>query len=138
IGGGPIHCAAVPLGGIVAANPVQCAGNRVDRAIGHYIQKNFNLSIGEKTAEESKIKISSAPPLAEELVMAVKGRDTVTGLPRTMELKTNVVVKAVSRELREMVKAIKDVFQETPPELAADSIDQGIIMTGGTSQLRNL
>jgi rod shape-determining protein MreB len=137
IGGGTIDVAVISLGGIVAANSVKCAGNRIDQAIIDYVKKTQNLAIGEKTAEEIKITIGSALPLEEELRMEIKGRDLLTGLPRTTELKTNDVVRAISRELREMVKAIKDVFQETPPELAADIIDQGVIMTGGTSQLRN-
>lgn len=137
IGGGTIDVAVISLGGIVAANSVKCAGNRIDHAIIDYIKKTRNLSIGEKTAEEVKIKIGSALPLEEELEMEIKGRDLLSGLPRTTEVKTNEIVRAITRELREMVKAIKDVFQETPPELAADIIDDGIIMTGGTSQLRN-
>lgn len=137
IGGGTIDVAVISLGGIVAANSVKCAGNRIDASIVDYVKKTRNLSIGEKTAEEIKIKVGSALPLEEELVMEVKGRDVLTGLPRTTEIRTNEVVRAIGRELREMVKAIKDVFQETPPELAADIIDGGIIMTGGTSQLRN-
>lgn len=137
IGGGTIDVAVISLGGIVAANSVKCAGNRIDAAIVDYVKKNRNLAIGEKTAEEVKIQIGSALPLEEELEMEIKGRDLLSGLPRTTELRTNEVVRAISRELREMVKAIKDVFQDTPPELAADIIDQGIIMTGGTSQLRN-
>ena len=137
IGGGTIDVAVISLGGIVAANSVKCAGNRIDAAIIDYIKKTRNLSIGEKTAEEVKIKIGSALPLEEELTMDLKGRDVLTGLPRVTEVKTNEIVRAISKELREMVKAIKDVFQETPPELAADIIDDGIIMTGGTSQLRN-
>ena len=137
VGGGTIDVAVISLGGIVAANSVKCAGNRIDTAIIDYIKKTRNLSIGEKTAEEVKITIGSALPLEEELVMDIKGRDVLTGLPRVTEVKTNEIVRAISRELREMVKAIKDVFQETPPELAADIIDDGIIMTGGTSQLRN-
>ncbi len=137
IGGGTIDVAVISLGGIVAANSVKCAGNRIDIAIIDYVKKTRNLSIGEKTAEEVKIKIGSALPLEEELSMDLKGRDLLTGLPRVTEVKTNEIVRAISRELREMLKAIKDVFQETPPELAADIIDGGIIMTGGTSQLRN-
>lgn len=137
IGGGTIDVAVISLGGIVAANSVKCAGNRIDASIIDYVKKTRNLSIGEKTAEEIKIKIGSALPLEEELVMEIKGRDVLSGLPRTTEIRTNEVVRAIGRELREMVKAIKDVFQETPPELAADIIDGGIIMTGGTSQLRN-
>lgn len=137
IGGGTIDVAVISLGGIVAANSVKCAGNRIDNAIIDYVKKNANLAIGEKTAEDIKITIGSALPLEEELVMEIKGRDLLTGLPRSAELRTNDVVRAISRELRDMIKAIKDVFQETPPELAADIIDQGVIMTGGTSQLRN-
>ncbi|OGG67303.1 rod shape-determining protein [Candidatus Kaiserbacteria bacterium RIFCSPLOWO2_12_FULL_45_26] len=137
IGGGTIDVAVISLGGIVAANSVKCAGNRIDASIIDYVKKTRNLSIGEKTAEEIKITIGSALPLEEELIMEIKGRDVLSGLPRTTEIRTNEVVRAIGRELREMVKAIKDVFQETPPELAADIIDGGIIMTGGTSQLRN-
>lgn len=137
IGGGTIDVAVISLGGIVSANSVKCAGNRIDAAIIDYIKKTRNLSIGEKTAEEVKIKIGSALPLEEELAMDIKGRDLLSGLPRVTEVKTNEIVRATSRELREMVKAIKDVFQDTPPELAADIVDDGIIMTGGTSQLRN-
>ncbi len=137
IGGGTIDVAVISLGGIVAANSVKCAGNRIDAAIIDYIKKTRNLAIGEKTAEEVKIEIGSALPLEEELSMEIKGIDVLTGLPRTTEVRTNEIVKAIGKELREMVKAIKDVFQETPPELAADIIDDGIIMTGGTSQLRN-
>jgi len=137
IGGGTIDVAVISLGGIVAANSVKCAGNRIDASIIDYVKKTRNLSIGEKTAEDIKIKIGSALPLEEELVMEIKGRDVLSGLPRTAEIRTNEVVRAIGRELREMIKAIKDVFQNTPPELAADIIDGGIIMTGGTSQLRN-
>lgn len=136
-GGGTIDVAVISLGGIVSSNSVKCAGNRIDAAIIDYIKKTRNLSIGEKTAEEVKITVGSALPLEEELTMDIKGRDMITGLPRTTEIHTNEIVRAIGRELREMVKAIKDVFQDTPPELAADIIDGGIIMTGGTSQLRN-
>ena len=121
----------------MAANSVKCAGNKIDSAIIDHIKKTHNLAIGDKTAEDIKIGVGSALPLEEELSMSVSGRDILTGLPRTTEIKTNEIVRAISRELREMVKAIKDVFQDTPPELASDIIDHGIIMTGGTSQLRN-
>lgn len=137
IGGGTIDVAVISLGGIVAANSVKCAGNKMDAAIIDYVKRTHNLSIGEKTAEDIKIGVGSALPLEEELTMDIKGRDTLTGLPRTTQIKTNEVVRAIARELREMIKAIKDVFQDTPPELASDIIDHGIIMTGGTSQLRN-
>ncbi len=138
IGGGTIDVAVISLGGIVASTSVKCAGNRVDRAITDYIKKTFNLAVGDKTAEDIKIKIGSAVPLEEELVMVIKGRDFLTGLPRSTDIRTNEIVKAIGAELREMIKAIRDVLQDTPPELSADIIDQGIIMTGGSSQLRNL
>ena len=138
IGGGTTDVAVISLGGIVSSTSVKCAGNRMDVAIADYIKKTFNLAIGDKMAEDIKIKIGSAVPVEEELSMTVKGRDFITGLPRVAEVKTNEVVKAIGKELREMVKAIKDVLQETPPELSADIIDRGIIMTGGSSQLRNM
>ncbi len=138
IGGGTTDVAVISLGGIVASTSVKCAGNKIDQAIADYIKKTFNLNIGEKTAEEIKIQIGSATTMDIELTMSIRGRDFVTGLPRTTEIGSNEIVKAISKELREVVKAIKDVFQETPPELSADIIDRGIIMTGGSSQLRNL
>jgi rod shape-determining protein MreB len=137
IGGGTTDVAVISLGGIVASTSVKCAGNRVDYAILDHVKKNYNLSIGDKTAEEIKIKVGSAIPVVDELSMMVKGRDMMTGLPRSVEIRTNEVVKAITKELRDMIKAIKDVLQETPPELASDIIDHGIIMTGGSSQLRN-
>lgn len=137
IGGGTIDVAVISLGGIVSSTSVKCAGNQLDRSIQDYVKRNHNLSIGEKSAEDIKIAVGSALPLEEELTTEVRGRDLVTGLPRTVELKSNEVVKAIQKELREMIGAIKTVLQETPPELAADIIDKGIIMTGGTSQLRN-
>ncbi len=138
IGGGTTDVAVISLGGIVASTSVKCAGNKIDYAITDYIKKTFNLAIGDKTAEDIKIKIGSAIPLDEEFAMMIKGRDFVTGLPRSVEIKTNEIVKAISKDLREMIKAIKDVLQETPPELSSDIIDQGIIMTGGSSMLRNM
>jgi len=138
IGGGTTDVAVISLGGIVASTSVKVAGNKIDLAIADYIKKTYNLAIGEKTAEEIKIKIGSAVPLDEELSMQVKGRDFVLGLPRTVEIKTNEITKAISKELRDMIKAIEDVLQETPPELSSDIIDRGIIMTGGSSLLRHL
>jgi rod shape-determining protein MreB len=138
IGGGTTDVAVISLGGIVASTSVKCAGNRVDRAIADYLKKNSNLGIGDKMAEEIKIAVGSAVPVEEELTMMVKGRDHLTGLPRSIEIGTNEVVRAIGKELRTMVGAIKDVLQDTPPELAADIIDNGITLTGGTSQLRNL
>lgn len=137
IGGGTTDVAVISLGGIVASNSVKCAGNRVDQAIADYIKKTFNLAIGDKTAEEIKIKIGSAIPIDEELTLTIKGRDFVAGLPRSAQVSTNEIVKAIDKELRLMIKAIKDVLQDTPPELSADIIDNGIIMTGGSSMLRN-
>jgi len=137
IGGGTTDVAVISLGGIVASTSVKVAGNKIDSAIADYVKKNFNLIIGDKTAEDIKIRIGSAILLEDELVMMVKGRDFALGLPRTIEVKTNGVVRAISKELREMIKAVRDVLQETPPELSSDIIDRGIIMTGGSSQLRN-
>ncbi len=138
IGGGTTDVAVISLGGIVSSTSVKVAGNKIDAAIADYIKKTFNLAIGDKMSEDIKIKIGSAVPLEEELALVIKGRDFITGLPRTAEVKTNEIVKAIGKELREMIKAIKDVLQETPPELAADIIDQGIMMTGGSSLLRSL
>ncbi len=138
IGGGTTDVAVISLGGIVASTSVKCAGDRIDHAIADYIKKTFNLAIGDKTAEDIKITVGSAVPLEEELTMTIKGRDFIAGLPRSTEISTNEIVKAIDKELRQIIKAIKDVLQETPPELSADIIDQGIIMTGGTSQLKNL
>ena len=139
IGGGTTDVAVISLGGIVASTSVKVAGNKVDGAIQDYIKRTHNLSIGDKTAEEIKIKIGSAIILSpeEELSMQVKGRDSILGLPRTIDLKSNEITKAISKELREMVGAIKDVFHNSPPEPSSDIIDKGIIMTGGSSQLRN-
>lgn len=138
IGGGTTDVAVISLGGIVSSTSVKVAGNKLDAAIADYVKKTFNLAIGDHMAEIIKITIGSAIPLEQELSMQVKGRDFISGLPRSTEIKTNEIVKAIAGPLRDMVKAIKDVLQETPPELAADIIDQGIIMTGGSSLLRNL
>ncbi|MFT5179847.1 MAG: rod shape-determining protein MreB [Candidatus Paceibacteria bacterium] len=138
IGGGTTDVAVISLGGIVASTSVKCAGTRIDQAIIDYVKKTFNLAIGDKTSEQIKIKVGSAVFLDDELEMVIKGRDFLTGLPRSTTIKSNEIVKAIGQELREMIKAIKDVLQETPPELSSDIIDRGIIMTGGSSQLRNL
>ncbi len=138
IGGGTTDVAVISLGGIVSCTSVKCAGNRIDAAIVDYVKKTYNLAIGDKMSEDIKINIGSAIPVEEELSMSVKGRDYLTGLPRSVEIKTNEIVKAIAKELREMIKAVKDVLQETPPELASDIIDNGIMMTGGSSMLRNL
>lgn len=137
IGGGTTDVAVIALGGIVSSTSVKCAGNKIDQAIADYIKKTYNLAIGDRTAEEVKIKIGAATFLEEELTVTIKGRDFVQGLPRSARVSTNEIVKAIDAELKQIIKAIKSVLQETPPELASDIIDQGIIMTGGSSQLRN-
>ncbi len=136
IGGGTTDVAVISLGGIVCSTSVKCAGNKLDQAIIDHVKKTHNLAIGDQMAEAIKIQIGAALPIESELVMKVKGRDYVGGLPRTIELRTNEIVKAIDKELKQMIKAIKDVLQETPPELASDIIDNGIIMSGGSSQLR--
>ncbi|MBI5138765.1 MAG: rod shape-determining protein [Candidatus Vogelbacteria bacterium] len=137
IGGGTTDVAVISLGGIVASTSVKCAGNKMDDAIMDYVKKTFNLAIGDKVAEGIKIKIGSATVIEDELSTIIKGRDMLTGLPRTSNITSNEIAKALDNELRIMIKAMKDVLELTPPELAADIIDQGIIMTGGSSQLRN-
>lgn len=138
IGGGTTDVAVISLGGIVSCNSVKCAGDRIDQSIIDYIKKTFNLAIGDKTSEQIKMKVGSAVLMEDELVMTIKGRDYLSGLPRSTEIKTNEIVKAVGKDLKEMINAIKKVLQDTPPELASDIIDKGIIMTGGSAQLRNL
>lgn len=138
IGGGTIDVAVISLGGIVASNSVKCAGRKLDNSIIDYIKKTYNLAIGDRTAEKIKIKIASAIPLDDELEVLIKGRDYITGLPRSIKISTNEITKAIDDELKIMIQAIKDVLAEVPPELASDIIDNGITMTGGTSQLRNL
>ncbi len=138
IGGGTTDVAVISLGGIVASTSVKCAGNKIDQAIADYIKKTFNLAIGDRTAEEVKIRIGAAVPLEEELLVTIKGRDYIQGLPRSAQVGTSEIVKAIDAELKQIVKAIKDVLAETPPELASDIMDSGITMTGGSSLLRNL
>lgn len=138
IGGGTTDVAVISLGGIVSCTSVKCAGNKFDQAIADYIKKNYNLAIGDKTAEDIKIKIGSAVNTDDESSLTIKGRDFIQGLPRSVQIKTNEIVKALDQELQQVIKAIKTVLSETPPELAADIIDQGIIMTGGSSQLKNM
>lgn len=138
IGGGTTDVAVISLGGIVASTSVKVAGNKLDQAIAEYIKKNYNLAIGDRTAEDIKIKIGSAVPIQDELSMQIKGRDLMTGLPRNIEIFTQEVTEAISYELDEVIRAIKKVLQDTPPELAADIMERGIVMTGGSSLLRNI
>lgn len=140
IGGGTSEVAVISLGGIVAVNSVRVGGDKFDRAISTYIRKRHNLAIGDVTAEQIKIQIGSAIPVAEgdEQPMEVRGRDMVAEMPKTVTIKTNEVVQAIQDELAEITQSVKSVLQQTPPELSADVIDRGMVMTGGGSLLRNI
>jgi rod shape-determining protein MreB len=138
IGGGTTDVAVLSLGGIVTSTSVRVAGNKIDQAIIDFIRRKHGLAIGDRTAEEIKITIGSAVAVSEEESMEIKGRDMIQGLPRTITVTTNDVVEAIQDELREVVRAIRTVLQETPPELASDIIDKGMVLTGGSSLLRNL
>jgi rod shape-determining protein MreB len=138
IGGGTSEVAIISLGGIVAWSSVRVAGDKIDRAIADYIKKKYNLAIGERTSEEVKIQIGSAVPNPERGSMQVKGRDLIDGLPKTIEITNKEVAEAISGELREIIKAIKAVLQETPPELAADIMNRGMALSGGGSLLNKI
>ncbi len=143
IGGGSTEIAVISLGGIVVHNSVRVAGNKIDDSIANFVKRKFNLLIGERTAEEIKIQIGNAyvadmKKTSEPRKMEVKGRDSINGLPRSIELNEIQVNEAILPTLMEMVNGVKKVLEETPPELASDIIDKGIVMAGGTSQLYNL
>ena len=138
IGGGTTEVAIISLGGIVAWSSVKVAGDKLDRAITDYIKKRHNLAIGERTAEEIKINIGSALLNSERGSMKVKGRDLIEGLPKTIDVSNKEVVEAITGELKEMISAIKSVLQETPPELAADVMNRGIILSGGGALLNKI
>ena len=138
IGGGAVEVAVIALGGVVVHNSLRVGGNKIDEAIMSFLRKNYNLIIGDQTAEEVKIKIGSAIVLDKEEKMEIKGRDSFLGLPRSMELTMTDIVKAIKPVLMQIVGVVKDVLEETPPELTRDIIDKGIVMSGGTSLLRNL
>ena len=138
IGGGTTDIAVISLGGIVASASVKVAGNKLDQAIADFIKKKHNLAIGDRTAEDIKITVGSATSLEKELAMEVKGRDLMSGLPRTIEIRTSQVTEAIADELNEIIQAIKNVLHQTPPELAADIMEKGIVMSGGTSLLRGI
>ncbi|HDQ22762.1 MAG TPA: rod shape-determining protein [Candidatus Uhrbacteria bacterium] len=138
IGGGTAEVAVISLGGIVASGSVRIGGNRLDQAILEYTRRKHNLAIGERTSEDIKINIGAAISMEEPLTMEVRGRDMVSGLPRTINMTTNDVVEAIANPLEGIIETIKEVLHNTPPELAADVIDKGIILSGGTSLLRNL
>lgn len=137
IGGGSTEAAVISLGGVVTHKSARVAGNKIDEAVQSYVKKKFNLLIGENTAEDIKINIGSAVA-GENKTMEVRGRDGATGLPRMVTLSTHEVTEAIVPVLNQIVTAIKGVLEETPPELASDIIDRGIMLSGGTSLLRNL
>ena len=138
IGGGTTEIAVISLSGMVVAHSIRVGGNRIDDAIATYLKRKHNLLIGERTAEDLKISAGSAVTMKEPLYAEVRGRDLVSGLPRSLEVSSNEVVEAIQEPLRLIVGAVRAVLEETPPELAADIFDRGIVLSGGGSQLRGL
>jgi len=138
LGGGTCEAAVISLNGIVVSVSSRVGGNKVDDAIAGYIRRKYNLLVGDQTAEEIKIAIGSALPLEEELVMEVKGRDQVAGLPRTVDVTASEVTEAMAEPLAAIVATVRSVLEKTPPELAADVIDRGMVLAGGGALLRNL
>jgi rod shape-determining protein MreB len=136
IGGGSTEAAVISLGGVVVHKSARVAGNKIDEAIQSYLKKKHNLIIGDQTAEDIKLKIGSAIPTAKTEKLEISGRDLVFGLPRTVILTSDEVTEAIKPVLMQIIGAVKGVLEDTPPELAADIIDKGIIMSGGTSILR--
>ncbi|MDD5626362.1 MAG: rod shape-determining protein [Patescibacteria group bacterium] len=138
MGGGTTESAVISLGGIVASTSIRVAGNKLDAAIMVFIRKKYNLAIGERTAEDIKIRIGSALPLEKKLKMDIKGRDMITGLPKIILIDSDDITEAIQDELNSIVSAIKSVLYETPPELAADIMEKGMVLSGGTALIRNL
>lgn len=138
IGGGTSEAAVISMRGIVTSKSVRVAGMKFDDAIASYIRRNHNLIIGEQTAEEIKVQIGSATPLEEPMSMEVKGRDQVTGLPKTIKVASDEVTIALNERLLEVSAIVKNVLEATPPELASDIIDRGVTITGGSALLRNI
>jgi len=138
MGGGTSEIAVISLGGIVASTSVRIGGSKFDDAVADFVRKKYGLAIGDRTAEELKIEIGSALPLEDQLTKEVRGRDMVTGLPKTVVVTSNDVTEAIQGELTGIIQAVKSVLQETPPELAADVIDKGMVISGGSSLLRNI
>lgn len=139
IGGGSTECAVISLGGVVVHDSVRSGGNKIDEAISSYIKKKFNLLVGERTAEEIKIQLGNA--IVEGMndkKLEIRGRDNITGLPRTVELTEAMISEAIYPVLMDIISAVKKVLEQTPPELASDIIDKGVVMSGGTSLLKNL
>lgn len=138
IGGGTSEVAVISLGGIVTSHSIRVAGDKMDLAISEYIKRKYNLAIGEQTAEEIKIKIGTALPEKEVKFLEIRGRDLILGLPRTIKVSSNEACEAISDVLIEIVQAAKIVLRETPPELSADIMDKGMVLSGGGSLLRNI
>ncbi|MFC1704145.1 rod shape-determining protein [Candidatus Omnitrophota bacterium] len=138
IGGGTTEMAIISLAGVVFSKSIRIGGDEMDQAIIEYMKKSYNLMVGERTAEEIKIRIGSAYPLDEELTMEVKGRDLVAGLPKMVEISSSEVREALAEPIQEILEAAKITLERTPPELAADLIERGIILAGGGSLLRGV
>ncbi len=138
IGGGTSEIAVISLGGIVTCSSVRIGGDKMDAAIADHIKKKYNLAIGEQTAEEVKIKIGTALSEKENRFMEIKGRDLISGLPRPIKISSNEISEAIFDILGEIIKVIKAVLRDTPPELSADVIDKGMILSGGGALLRNI
>ncbi|MBU4380964.1 rod shape-determining protein [Candidatus Parcubacteria bacterium] len=137
-GGGTTEVAVISLGGIVVSGSVRVAGNKIDEAIASYARRKYGLFIGEKTSEDIKINIGWAIVPTKEMEMEVKGRDTINGLPRTVIIKSSEIALAIEPTLKDLISEVKQVLERTPPELASDVIDRGIVMSGGTSKLRGI
>lgn len=138
IGGGTMEAAVISLGGIVSSASVRIGGNKIDAAIQEFVRRKYGLAVGERTAEDIKINIGSAMYLKDKLTMDIKGRDMVTGLPRIVMVTSDDVTDAIQHELEGLIASIKEVLNQTPPELSADVMEKGMILSGGSSQLRNL
>jgi rod shape-determining protein MreB len=138
IGGGTTEVAVISLGGIVTSKSLRVAGDEMDEAIIQYIKKNYNLMIGERTAETLKLEIGSAMPTDDGKAMDIRGRDLITGLPKTIHITSREIAEALSDTVDEILDAVKQTLEQTPPELAADIMDRGIVLTGGGALLRNL
>ena len=138
IGGGTSEMAVLSLGGIVASESIRIGGVKLDGAISEFVRRKYGLAIGERTAEDIKIRIGSAMYLPEKLIMEIKGRDMVTGLPKILEVTSDDVTEAIHDELEGIITTVKEVLHKTPPELSADVMEKGIVLSGGSAQLRNL
>jgi len=138
IGGGTSEVAVISLGGIVTSHSIRVAGDKMDQAISDYIKKKYNLAIGEQAAEDIKIKIGTAQSEREEKFYEIRGRDLISGLPRSIKVSSNEVCNAISDVLKDIIQTIKIVLRETPPELSADIMDKGMILSGGGALLRNI